>query len=116
MLELPDLSRPRHQTTPAPAVSPQVSVHLPLSDPSRIRLPQCAHSNVVPLPHPDLPERTGMVGAPDGPVGDGLRTPGQLFPVGRRLATGATPTRRATPRGVADPAGRYRPNRESDAR
>ena len=86
------------KTTPAPAVSPQVPVHLPLSDPSRVRLPQCAHSNVVSLPHPDLPERTGMVGAPDGPVGDGLRTPGQLFPVGRRLAAGATPARRATSR------------------
>src|SRR6266567_2692006 len=73
-------SQPPDEKTGIEAIPWQVPVPLPLPDPSRLRLPQCPYSNLVPVLHSDLPQRTGMAGATDACHRFGLLAAGQLFP------------------------------------
>src|SRR6202022_4709528 len=72
-------SQPPDEKTGIEAIPWQVPVPLPLPDPSRLRLPQCPYSNLVPLLHSDLPRRTGMAGATDACHRFGLLAAGQLL-------------------------------------
>jgi hypothetical protein len=72
LLEIPDPSQSPDEKTGVAATLGQMPVPLPLPDPSRLRLSQCPHSNLVPLLHSDLPQRTGMAGATDACRRSGL--------------------------------------------
>ena len=54
------------QTSGVGAASSQVPAPVSLPDPSALRLHACTHPDLVPVRHPDLPERPGVAGRFDG--------------------------------------------------
>src|ERR1700756_2480947 len=89
LLDLRYPSQPPDEKTGIEAIPRQVPVPLPLPDPSRLRLPQCPYSNLVPVLHSDLPQRTGMAGAPDACHRFGLLAAGQLLSLDCQLGQSA---------------------------
>ena len=88
---------------------------VPLLDASPARLHARVDSNLVSVPHPDVPERAGMVEPADGRRGVEVPEAGQLLPVDRRLRTGARTDGSAVVGGLARVVRPDRPRAESDS-
>src|SRR6516165_10689747 len=91
LLHLRYPSQPPDQKTGIEAIPWQVPLPLPLPDPPPLRLAQCLHSNLVPVLHSNLPQRTGMAGATDASRRSPLLAAGQLLPLDCQLEYSSTP-------------------------
>ena len=58
-----DRARPRGQGTAYRTAPSQVPVPLPLSMASKVRVHACPHPDMVPVRHPDLPQRSAVLNA-----------------------------------------------------
>src|SRR6266566_5569786 len=113
---LRDLSQPRHQAAAAPTACSQVPVPVPLHGSPGFRLPACPHSNLVSLFDPDLSQRPGVAGTPDGCSRSGLPASRQLLSLDRRLVDGATADESATQSRLACVTRRHRSDPEPYSR